>query len=137
MPAADADLDVDPALATAVAVASEVLGDAARRGVSFATMTTYRVGGAAALFVRLRSLDDLALVARAAASSRLPVLVVGRGSNLLVADRGFAGIAVSLGDAADRIDVDVDTAVVTAGGAVRLPVLARRTAACGLSGFEW
>ena len=101
-------------------------------------MTTYRVGGAAALFVRVRTLDDLRAVAAARAASGLPVLVVGRGSNLLVADTGFAGIAVSVADLAGDIAIgDEPETAVTAGGGVALPVLARRTAAAGLRGFEW
>jgi UDP-N-acetylmuramate dehydrogenase len=79
------------------------------------------------------------VVARAVRDTSLPVLVVGRGSNLLVADEGFSGIAVSLAElpaaAADRIDTDGDRVV--AGAAVSLPVLARRTVAVGLTGFEW
>lgn len=118
-----------------VAVAARLLGGIAERDVPLAPMTTYRVGGAAALFARPTSLDDLAAVARACRASGLPVLVVGRGSNLLVADDGFAGIAVSL--AALAGDIAVDGTEVTAGGAVALPVLARRTVAAGLTGFEW
>jgi len=102
-------------------------------------LTTYRVGGAAALFVRARTLDDLRAVAAARRASGLPVLVVGRGSNLLVADDGFAGIAVSiagLADVAGELEIG-DDAVARAGGGVALPVVARRTAALGLCGFEW
>ncbi len=100
-------------------------------------LTTYRVGGSAAVFVRVRSVDDFVPIARALEVSELPLLVVGRGSNLLVADGGFPGVAISLGELADRIDIDPSTSIVTAGSAVLLPVLARRTAAAGLTGFEW
>jgi UDP-N-acetylmuramate dehydrogenase len=98
-------------------------------------MTTYRVGGAAALFGAPRSMDDLHALADGVARNRLPVLIVGRGSNLLVADSGFAGLAISLAELADGIDIA--GSIVTAGSAVALPVLARRTAAAGLTGFEW
>ena len=64
------------------------------------------------------------------------MLVVGRGSNLLVSDAGFPGIAVSVAELAADIEV-LDGGVVHAGGAVALPTLARRTAAAGLTGFEW
>ncbi|MFV0306283.1 MAG: UDP-N-acetylmuramate dehydrogenase [Desertimonas sp.] len=105
-------------------------------------MTTYRVGGSAALFVRARDHGDLVAVAAARRASGLPVLVVGRGSNLLIADDGFWGIAVSTADLAGDIelrhDVSGDHRVITAaGGGVRLPVLARQTATAGLIGFEW
>lgn len=126
--------------AAAVEAAAEVLGSRAIRDRPLGPLTTYRVGGAAALFVPARSLDDLRAVARARAESGLPVLVVGRGSNLLVADAGFPGIAVSVAELADQIQIgdgDLDAVVVAAGGGVALPVLARRTAAAGLTGFEW
>ena len=55
--------------------------------------------------------------------------------HLLVADRGFAGLAVQLGTGFESVDVSGTT--VTAGGATSLPVLARRTVAGGLAGFEW
>lgn len=89
------------------------------------------------MFVRARRVDDLVSIAEAAQRSRLDVLVIGRGSNMLVADSGFRGIAVSLVDLADVLDIDDDTAVVTASAGMALPVVARKTAAAGLSGFEW
>jgi UDP-N-acetylmuramate dehydrogenase len=93
------------------------------------------------LFVEVASIDDLRRVAAAKAATGLPVLAIGRGSNLLVADTGFPGIAVSLAEFANGITVapaDADgRVVVTAGGGVALPVLARRTAAASVTGFEW
>ena len=113
------------------------LGAAVQRDVALGPMTTYRVGGAAALYVRITDRRQLVAVADAARASGLPVLVVGRGSNLLVADSGFAGLAIGLADLDDTVDIDVATATVTASAGVALPVLARKTAAAGLRGFEW
>jgi len=124
----------DDAAADALA-ALAALGHRARRDVPLGPLTTYRVGGPAAVFVEVATEDDLAAVAAAVQASGLPVLVVGRGSNLLVADAGFAGIALTLGEAFAQIDVAGTT--VRAGGAAALPVLARRTAALGLTGLEW
>ncbi len=121
----------------AVDIATAVLGPLAERDVPLGPLTTYRVGGSADVFVRVRRVDDLVSVAEAAKRSQLDVLVIGRGSNMLIADSGFRGIAVSLVDLADVLDIDVDTAVVTASAGTALPVLARKTAAAGLSGFEW
>jgi len=119
----------------AVAAAADVLGDRARRDVPLGPFTTYRVGGPAALFLENAGEEDLHLVRAAVAASGLPVLVIGRGSNLLVSDRGFPGVALSLGERFAAIHAGPDT--VRAGGAVSLPVLARRTAALGLRGLEW
>lgn len=132
--------------AAAAARAAELLaprlGRRLQRDVPLAPMTTYRVGGPAALFVEIATIDDLDAIAQARLATGVHVLVVGRGSNMLVADDGFAGLAISVADFADRIELPSGgepeaPCTVTAGGGVALPVLARRTAAAGLSGFEW
>jgi UDP-N-acetylmuramate dehydrogenase len=93
------------------------------------------VGGSAALFLTAESEADLRLAADAVVASGLPTLIVGKGSNLLVADAGFPGLAVVLGDG--FADIRIEGVTVRAGGAVSLPVLGRRTAAAGLTGLEW
>lgn len=133
----------DQRLAAAVATAVECLGGTTEAGghaqfdVPLGPMTTYRVGGSAALFVRLDDLGIVPLIARAARESGLPILLVGRGSNMLVADAGFAGIAVGVVNDSDVIEIDGSTSIVRASAGVALPVLARKTAAAGLTGFEW
>ncbi len=125
--------------AKAIESAAAVLGDLAERDVSLAPFTTYRLGGPATFVVRARSLDDLAAVSAAHAASGLPVLVVGRGSNLLVADEGFAGIAVvvtALGGGLEFPDAN-GPAEARGGAGLALPVVARRLAAAGWRGFEW
>lgn len=99
--------------------------------------TTYRVGGSAALLLVAERDEDLAAAAAAARATRLPTLVLGRGSNVLVSDAGFRGIAIVLGDSFARVEVDPDAAVVTAGGAAALPTLARQASAAGVAGLEW
>ena len=159
------------------------LGDRATKGMPLGPLTTYGVGGPAALFVQVEGSQDLdalrkactdaaeaAGVARADASSdSLPVFVIGRGSNVLVADAGFEGLVVQLGRGFSRLalpprasSVPEGTsspstegeernegegrkdqggseipAVVTAGAAVALPVLARRAAEAGWHGLSW
>lgn len=115
--------------------AARLLDGLAKRDVPLGPLTTYRVGGAAALFVEATSVDELAAVARAVAATGVATLVVGKGSNLLVADAGFPGVAVVLGDAFGAIDVTGTH--VRAGAAAALPVVARRTVRAGLTGFEW
>lgn len=121
----------------AIERAAAVLGERARRDVPLGPLTTYGVGGPAALFLEHCGPDDLLLARRAVAASGVPVLIVGRGSNLLVADRGFAGLALTLGDDFTALHREDEEALVRAGGGLSLPVLARRTAALGLRGLEW
>lgn len=118
-----------------VAEALDRLGPLARADVPVGPLTTYRVGGPAAVLVDAQSEDDLAAVRDTVVATGLPTLIVGNGSNLVVADAGFPGIVVTLGEGFTGIEIDGTR--VRAGAAVSLPVLARRTVAAGLSGFEW
>ncbi len=113
----------------------EALGPRVRWDHPLGARTTYRVGGTAALFVACTDEAGLLDVARAVAGRPVRVLVLGRGSNLLVADAGFEGLVVSLDGGFDELTIEGTT--VRAGAAVSLPVLARRTAAAGLAGLEW
>ena len=113
----------------------QILGERARPDMPIGPLTTYRVGGSATVGFEPESDDDLRRVGDAVRASGLPVLVVGKGSNLLVADAGFPGLAVVRGEAFATVTIDDRT--VRAGGAAALPVVARQTAAAGLRGFEW
>jgi UDP-N-acetylmuramate dehydrogenase len=123
----------------AVARCAELLGasvgDRLRRDEPLGPRTTYRVGGPAALLLEAEGPDDLRAATAAVQASGVAVLVVGKGSNLLVADRGFDGLAVALGDG--FAGIDVRGTEVVAGAAAALPVVARRSVAAGLTGFEW
>lgn len=102
-------------------------------------LTTYGVGGAARCAVQVASDDDARRVAGVLANTDpVEVLVVGRGSNLLVGDQGFDGVAVltSTGPSADG-DISVGDGFLTVSGRMPMPVLARRAAARGCGGLEW
>ena len=124
------------AVDTGEAVAVELeraLPGAVERDVPLASLTTYHLGGPVSTLVRARSLDALAAVARVVREHAPPLLLVGRGSNLLVADRGFTGSPSCSRATSSVVDLDTGPGTVRAGGAVPLPVLARRTAAAGRS----
>ena len=112
------------------------LGRRVESGGPIGPLTTYRVGGAAAIRVTPGGPRDLEVISAAVQASGLDVLVVGRGSNLLVADAGFPGIAVVL-DPDAYSAIAVEGAVVRAGAAVALPALARQSVEAGLTGLEW
>jgi UDP-N-acetylmuramate dehydrogenase len=116
----------------AAALRERITGDVTENA-SLAPFTTFRVGGPADVLVEAASEDDL----RAVADLRdgLPVAIVGRGSNLLVSDDGFRGIAVRLGRAFK--DHASDGRTLRLGGAVHLPAAARLCARLGLAGFEF
>lgn len=124
-------------MSDAVELATRALvtvGDRVRWNEPIGSRTTYRVGGRAAIYVEAATVDDLRKVTEAGRASGLPIFVLGAGSNLLVADAGFMGIVVK---PAGFNKEAVDGTTVTAGAAVKLPVLARATVRHGLTGFEW
>jgi UDP-N-acetylmuramate dehydrogenase len=108
-----------------------------RRDVPSGELATSRVGGPLAVLVRVDAEGALDVLAEVLGAVDVPVLVVGRGSNLLVADAGFPGLAVMLGEPLQAVTVDTATAEVTAGGGAPLPVLARQAARDGIAGLEF
>jgi UDP-N-acetylmuramate dehydrogenase len=124
-----------PELAGAERLLGERLGSQLRVGFPLGPLTSFRIGGPAALFVEAE--DDGALEAVGVAMSKtgVPVAVIGKGSNVLVSDDGFAGIVVRLGRGyrwAGRAGN-----LVTAGGAMPLPALAGIAMRHRLAGLEF
>ena len=132
-----------PATSEAIEHAFGLLNSRAKRNVDLSQFTTYKVGGNAALHMEVSSIDDLYLVSAVLAEVELPLLVIGRGSNLLISDSGFTGLAITMSGLADYVDLpnrDEDPEVepiALFGGSVALPVAARQSVARGLTGFEW
>jgi len=124
------------------ALAAE-LGARAARHRPLGSLTTYGVGGPAELLVEVEGPDDLEAVRAVLIGSAVPVCVIGRGSNLLVADAGFDGVAIRLGDGFNSVRLPepgpaaMAPFVVRAGGATPLPVLARQAADAGWAGLTW
>jgi UDP-N-acetylmuramate dehydrogenase len=123
------------ALEVAHRILREGLGDRVRSEVPLAPLTTFRIGGPAALYVEPENDEDLSVVHRAVRESGLPFVVVGKGSNLLIADRGFAGIVLRLGKGYRWAARDRDR--LRAGGAMPLPALAGVALRHGLGGLEF
>jgi UDP-N-acetylmuramate dehydrogenase len=105
------------------------------RDLPLAPLTTFRLGGPAAVFLRAESVADLASLAAVLDATGVPLLVVGRGSNLLVADAGWPGVVLHLGQRFRG--TEVDGAELQAGAATPLPGLAARSAAAGLGGIAF
>lgn len=96
------------------------------------SLTSYKLGGPASFFLDAQTRQDLDSVVPV----DIPFLVVGRGSNLVVADAGFSGLVVRLGAGFASLSIDPDGLVV-AGAAASLPSVARSSAKAGRGGLEW
>jgi UDP-N-acetylmuramate dehydrogenase len=104
--------------------------------VPLGPLTTYRFGGPARWYAEVGSATDLERVLAARRAAGVDLLVLGRGSNLLVADSGYPGVVVRLGGGLAVVSIGTD-GIVAAGGAVPLPMLARHAAKAGRGGLEW
>jgi UDP-N-acetylmuramate dehydrogenase len=106
-----------------------------RRDYPLARLTTVRTGGAAELFARPGTIDELERLVAWAAAQGIEVGVVGSGSNLLVADAGVRGLIVKLDKELSQIELE-GTRMLCGGGA-RLPAVSARAAQAGLTGIEF
>jgi UDP-N-acetylenolpyruvoylglucosamine reductase len=106
-----------------------------QRDFPLARLTTVRTGGAADWFARPAEEEALVAALRWADAEDLPVGMVGSGSNLLVADDGFRGLALKLDGALAEIEREGERVV--CGGGYRFPSAAAKTAGWGLSGLEF
>lgn len=105
--------------------------------VSLARLTTYRLGGPAALLVEPAGEEDVAALGRVLQDKRVSVLALGRGSNVVVSDEGFDGVVVRMGPAFSWIAPAQDTVGLVAGAGTPLPLLANWTGRRGLTGVEF
>jgi UDP-N-acetylmuramate dehydrogenase len=113
----------------------ERLGPALRVGFPLASLTSFRIGGPAALFVEAEDDDDLRAVGDAVAATGAPAAVIGKGSNVLIADDGFPGVVIRLGRGYRWAARDGER--LAAGGAMALPALAGVAMRHHLAGLEF
>ncbi|MDP9342212.1 MAG: UDP-N-acetylmuramate dehydrogenase [Actinomycetota bacterium] len=123
------------AIARAEAILRAACGERLRTGFSLAPLTTFRIGGPAALFLEPQSFDDLAAASHAVRETGVPFAVLGKGSNVLVADAGFPGLVLRLGKGF-RWTARAGTRL-TAGGSMPLPALSGVALAHTLAGLEF
>jgi UDP-N-acetylmuramate dehydrogenase len=105
------------------------------QGVALARFTTIGTGGPARAFARPESVGELQEALSFAREGGLEVATVGLGSNLLVADEGFGGLALKLAGALAKTEIRGQLLV--AGGGAPNAVALHRARAAGLGGFEF
>ena len=99
--------------------------------------TTYRIGGPARYFARVHSVGALARVLEACKAVGKKWYIVGRGSNLLVADAGYRGAVITLGSEFSRFVVGEDGCTITVGAGAILARLVNEALSRELTGLEF
>jgi len=98
-----------------------------------ANYTTYKIGGPAKYFFIAKSKEDLIKALSVAKNLKLPVFILGGGSNILISEKGFKGLVIKL----EISDMKIEGEKVFAGAGVSLVKLSYLLAENGLSGLEW
>lgn len=106
------------------------------RDVPLAGLCTFKIGGPAALLIQPTTAAQVAGLYAAARQAGVPLLVLGRGSNILFSDAGFAGAVLQLGSAFAEMRLVDDTAIDCDSGA-SLTQLCLFAWEHGLSGLEF
>lgn len=98
--------------------------------------TTMRVGGPAQFWAEPESEEGFAELVRFCFDENIPLMVMGRGSNLLVRDGGIPGVVAHLARG-DFSRLEVDGMDITAGVGVKFKQIAATARNAGIGGFEW
>ena len=116
----------------------ERFGERARFDAPLAPFTWWKIGGPADALIDVATTDDLSAVLHRVFKRRLPMFVLGSGSNLLVGDGGIRGIVVRLEGDFTTLEVQAGDGTVTvdAGGSASLPVLCTKVASLGGVGVD-
>jgi UDP-N-acetylmuramate dehydrogenase len=92
------------------------------------------IGGEAKFFFKPKDLKDLQILLRNN-NHHLPIIVIGSGSNLLIRDKGFNGIAIKFGKDFDYIKINNE--IINCGPSTQKSFLAEQAANNNLTGFEF
>ena len=103
--------------------------------VSLGKLTTVGIGGPARRLARPKTLADLEQALAWAAGEGLPVVTIGLGSNLLIADEGVEALALRL--EGELAAAAAENGLLVAGGGAANAVCLHRARAAGLGGFEF
>lgn len=119
----------------AVSALEQLCPGGVRRNESLARHVTFRIGGPAEILVMPRSLDELIAAVTWLYREGQPFIVLGRGSNVLIADRGVRGVVIKTGRGQEGVRYDGSRVIAECG--VSLPQLSRATATRGMAGLEF
>jgi UDP-N-acetylmuramate dehydrogenase len=110
-----------------------------KRNVLLKNFTTFKTGGPAKYFCVPKNKSELKESLAFAKNNRLPVSVIGAGSNLLVSDRGYKGLMIHISDKFEGIELNSRQKyhLVKVGAGIRLQKLVRFLSEKGIIGLEF
>jgi UDP-N-acetylmuramate dehydrogenase len=104
-----------------------------KEGVMLSKFSHYKIGGPARFFFEAKTEKEIVWAIKEAKKRRLPVFILGSGTNLLIGDEGFGGLVLRVEDK----DITIKKEAVTVGAGALMADLLDKTTAKSLSGLEW
>lgn len=98
--------------------------------------TSFKIGGPAEFFIQATSAEEVMLIQQFSKKNRIPIHIVGNGSNILVSDEGLRGIVIKISIENITIKKDGEHEIVTLGAGCNLSATSYMLAKKGISGLE-
>ncbi|HBB37518.1 MAG: UDP-N-acetylenolpyruvoylglucosamine reductase [Candidatus Moranbacteria bacterium GW2011_GWC1_45_18] len=104
-----------------------------QENIPLAQYTTLKVGGAARFFCEAKNEEEISGAVKFAEEKKLPVFVLGGGSNILVSDKGFDGVVIRLRNS----QLVIRNLDIICHGGCQLSKAVSESVKAGLTGLEW
>ncbi len=104
-----------------------------QKDIVLAPYTTFKIGGPAKYFSEAESVDEVQELLNWANEQKVPVFVLGGGSNVLIADKGFDGLVIKIKNS----NLEIQDSIIECDAGVPLAKLVLESTKAGLSGLEW
>lgn len=108
-----------------------------KENISLALHTTFKIGGPANFFCEINNKEELKEALEWVRKKNLPYFVLGGGSNLLVSDKGFAGLVIKMQNYDFAIEPAPEGKIIRAGAGVPLAKIVSESAKSDMEGIEW
>ena len=99
--------------------------------------TNFKIGGSADVFIVANSIEDIEYIVGFSQKNKIPLTIVGNGSNVLVSDSGIRGITLKIGLKEINVTKKEELAIVEVDSGVMLGTLAQILLKQGVAGFEF
>lgn len=115
---------------------AEELGANAQYGVAMSTMTTFKIGGAAGLYIEAETKKQLSSLIKYMNDNKIDYIVLGKGSNVLVNDNGIDKVVIKLKGEFCEVSM-LDDTTIYCGAGLSLAGLCKEAESKSLSGLEF
>lgn len=108
-----------------------------KQNEDMAKHTSFKVGGKADIWIKIKTLEELTYILQYTKENKIPLTILGNGSNVIIKDKGIRGITIVLDFKEIEIEEEQEKVVITVGAGVKLGMLAGILQKKEITGFEF